>query len=68
MIGAVSPDLVVVELPAGIPPGDYKLTLFEGKHAAEHDLTIGAVGPAGPQGPAGAVGPQGPMGALKRMS
>ena len=58
------PGELIVALPA-ISPGDYKLTLRQGKNGAyqaDYDLTIGSVGLEGPQGiqgPQGDIGPQG---------
>ena len=53
-------------LPPGLDPGDYLLTVSNGKKfkkkSSDYDLTIGAVGPEGPTGPEGATGPEGPSG------
>lgn len=63
---------IVVDLPGGIPDGDYLLTVSTGTGQSqndEYDLTIGDVGPVGPvgiqgvDGPRGGQGPQGPQGA-----
>src|SRR5210317_1795044 len=50
---------LIFTLPADIEAGDYTLTVTQGAHTDEYDLTIGAVGP---QGPAGADGTHGVAG------
>jgi len=64
-------DKLVVELPPGIEPGSYVLSVQVGKGKGDVDesvVTIGAVGlqgpagPTGPRGPAGTAGPTGDMG------
>ncbi len=74
LIGTPSATEITAELPEGIDPGDYLLTVSRGTGQSqndEYDLTIGAVGSQGPEGPAGpagadgadgAPGPQGPEG------
>lgn len=56
---------IVAELPAGLPAGDYLLTVSTGNgqsQNADFELTIGAVGPPGPEGPPGPPGSPGPPG------
>lgn len=62
---------IVANLPAGIIPGSYHLTVARAEQhhededkddVAKLDVTLGAVGPQGPQGPQGIQGPQGPQG------
>jgi hypothetical protein len=62
---------IVADLPPGLAPATYLLTVSRGPATTQFDsfnVTLGAVGapgPAGatgPQGPAGATGPQGPAG------
>lgn len=62
---------IVANLPAGIMPGSYHLTVAKAEQhhddedkddVARLDVTLGAVGPQGPQGPQGIQGPQGPQG------
>ena len=54
------------KLPPALEPGDYLLTVSNGKKykkkSMDYDLTIGAVGPEGPTGPSGPSGPEGPSG------
>ena len=55
---------VVANLPTGINPGGYTLTLTnlnDGLKVA-FDVTLGVAGPPGPQGPQGPQGVQGPQG------
>ena len=60
--------IIAAELPAGIEPGDYLLTVAAGRrgwYQDEFDLTIGGAGEAGevgPEGPQGEPGPPGVMG------
>ncbi len=68
-LGQVSSTLtdksVTANLPAGITPGNYRLTLTNSampNQPAVFSIAFGAVGPQGPQGPTGATGPQGPPG------
>ena len=71
-------NLLMADLPNGVPAGDYLLSVSSGpgpKKNAQQSITIGAQGPQGdmgdqgdqgdqgPQGPTGATGPQGPTGA-----
>jgi hypothetical protein len=66
-VQSVSDTEIWTDLPAGVTPGTYLLTVSRGQGSVKNDsfsLTIGAVGPAGPQGdmgPTGATGPAGPM-------
>lgn len=62
---------ILAQLPAGLSPGTYLLSVSRGPGIPQNDtamITIGAVGPPGPQGPegpqgpAGEPGPQGPQG------
>src|ERR1051325_554677 len=56
---------VLAQLPSGIVPGTYKVTVSRGPSTVQNggvDLTIGTVGAAGPQGPRGDAGPRGEMG------
>jgi hypothetical protein len=62
---------IVANLPAGIMPGSYHLTVAKAERhhdeddrddVAKLDVTLGAVGPQGPQGPQGIQGPPGPQG------
>lgn len=46
----------MVDLPADVLAGDYKLTIKQGKKHDTYDLTIGAVGPVGPAGEDGVDG------------
>ena len=60
----VTPTDTMIEalLPAGLPSGDYLLTVSMGSGESqndEYDLTIGAAGPQGEQGPPGADGAAG---------
>jgi len=58
-------EVIVAQLPAGLAPGNYLLTVTAGKAKSEYDesvVTIGAVGPQGPVGPTGPIGPIGPAG------
>jgi hypothetical protein len=64
-------ELIIAELPALIPDGDYLLTVSTGKSQNQHDeydLSVGATGPVGaqgdegPQGETGDTGPGGPVG------
>ena len=60
-----SSQTLVANLPAGIAPGSYLLTVTAGggqNQTADFNLTIGAVGPKGPQGLKGDIGPMGPQG------
>ena len=62
---AASGTEITAELPAGIPDGDYLLTVFTGNgqsQSDEYDLTVGAVGPKGDEGDKGDQGDQGPTG------
>ncbi len=73
---ASDPTLVVAELPAGMLPGTYVVSMHTGPsfvHTASFVVTVGAQGPPGPaglegppgpEGPPGAAGEQGPAGAL----
>lgn len=57
--------IIGATLPAGIAPGDYRLTVAAGRGESgkdEFDLTIGAVGPPGEMGPPGPQGDPGPIG------
>lgn len=68
------PEWVSAQLPSGIDPGSYNLTLFcTSRHhhrtteaslsvAIEVDSQQGQLGPAGPMGLTGPAGPQGPAG------
>ncbi len=63
-----TPTTVVADLPNGIAPGSYVLTLQNKTDnlVATFDATLGTTGPQGaqgPQGPQGATGQQGPQGA-----
>ncbi len=63
---ASDPKLIVAELPAGMFPGTYVVTVHTGPsfiHTASFVVTIGAQGPPGPAGPEGPRGPEGPPGA-----
>jgi hypothetical protein len=56
---------LVANLPAGLRPGTYRLTVTNSaspNQPGNADLTIGAVGPIGPQGPPGPQGAQGALG------
>lgn len=56
---------ITAELPAGLIPGSYLLTVSRGPGPLRNDdfeVTLGAVGPQGATGPPGAQGPQGPAG------
>lgn len=56
---------LIANLPAGLAPGSYLLTVTAGSgqnQTADFDLTTGAVGPKGPQGLKGDIGPMGPQG------
>ncbi|MFI5295796.1 MAG: IPT/TIG domain-containing protein [Thermodesulfovibrionales bacterium] len=58
---------IIANLPAGVTPATYPLTVTSSKSKddATSAVTIGAQGlpgPTGPQGPVGAIGPQGPPG------
>jgi len=47
IVGAPTPTMIVADLPAGIPEGDFLLTVSRGNGQSqndEYDLTIGAVG------------------------
>lgn len=59
-----TPTTVLADLPNGIAPGAYLLTLKNETDGvtASFDATIGAAGPQGPQGPLGPQGPQGAQG------
>jgi hypothetical protein len=70
-IHSVSDTEIWAELPAGVTPGSYLLTVSRGQGSVKNDsfnLTIGAVGPAGPQGEAGPTGAMGPPGPMPDMS
>ena len=68
----VTPTLIVASFPmAGLPDGNYLLSITSGGGSVRYDeiaITVGAVGPEGAAGPAGtdgavgAVGPAGPEG------
>ena len=66
LVVTLDTDTVIgAELPDGIAPGDYLLTLLTGRGAsqvASFDLTVGGAGPAGPMGPEGPRGEAGPHG------
>ena len=56
---------VIAQLPAGLMPGTYRVTVSRGPSAVQNggvDVTIGAVGPVGAQGARGDTGPQGEIG------
>jgi Collagen triple helix repeat (20 copies)/IPT/TIG domain len=56
---------ITADLPAGIAPGAYLLTVDSRRrwhHIAVFNATVGQIGPQGPAGPPGATGPQGPAG------
>jgi cysteine-rich repeat protein len=56
---------ITAQLPPGLAPGSYLLTVSRGSGNVKNDafsVTIGAVGPTGPEGPQGEVGPQGDVG------
>lgn len=74
-VTSASSTQLVAQLPVGLAPGSYLLTLSiarkkdksdDDSRADEFWVTLGAVGPQGPAGPAakdGAMGPAGPVGA-----
>jgi len=64
-IASWSATLIVANLPAGVTPGTYLLTLNDrrGRAIATSEVTIGAQGVQGLQGPVGPSGPVGPQGA-----
>lgn len=66
LVVTLDTDTVIgAELPDGIAPGDYLLTVLTGRGASQvdsFDLTVGGAGPAGPMGPEGPRGEAGPPG------
>lgn len=66
LVVTLDTDTVIgAELPDGIAPGDYLLTVLTGRGASQvdsFDLTVGGAGPAGPMGPEGPQGEAGPPG------
>ncbi len=63
--GTPSDTVIEADLPVGIFPGDFLLTVSMGNGQSqndEYDLTIGAVGPQGELGPQGIQGEQGEQG------
>jgi len=60
-----SPTQITAELPDGIAPGSYLLTVVRGPGSVGRDIfevTLGTAGPMGPTGPQGPTGPEGPLG------
>jgi len=60
-----SSNLLIVDLPNGIPAGDYLLSVSSGPGPKKNDqqsITIGAQGPEGEMGDPGDPGDQGPQG------
>lgn len=56
---------IIADLPAGIAPGAYLLSVSTGRgwhRIALFNATVGQIGPPGPAGPPGATGPQGKTG------
>lgn len=44
---------LVLELPHGLTPGNYRIEIEDGNASGTFDFTLGAVGPQGPEGPQG---------------
>ncbi len=68
--GTPSDTLIEADLPAGIFPGDFLLTVSNGNGQSqndEYDLTIGAVGPQGDQGVQGKLGDTGAQGVQGKL-
>jgi hypothetical protein len=66
VIQSATMDTIVAQLPAGIAPGSYLVTVKTGSGSNRYDesvVAVGVQGPAGPEGPQGATGAQGPAGA-----
>ena len=64
-VASFSPTDITANLPAGLGPGSYHLTVVAGvvfPRIGLLDITIGNVGPQGPAGSPGPQGPQGPKG------
>lgn len=63
-VNSASDTSVTANLPSGIVPGAYLLTVQNATTGllGIFDATIGQVGPAGPQGPVGPMGPPGSQG------
>ena len=55
-------DIVVADLPGGLPPGQHVLHVEQGDVSVDLLLVIGAIGPDGPPGPPGEPGPPGDPG------
>ena len=68
--GTPNDTLIEADLPAGIFPGDFLLTISNGNGQSqndEYDLTIGAVGPQGDQGVQGKLGDTGAQGVQGKL-
>ena len=65
VVVSATPSEIVADLPPGLAPGTYLLTVSRGPARTQFDsfdVTLGAAGPPGPTGPTGATGPRGPAG------
>jgi IPT/TIG domain len=70
VVTSFSPTAITANLPAGLAPGSYHLTVVAGgvfPRVGFLDLTVGNVGPQGPAGHPGPQGPQGPQGPTGRQ-
>lgn len=56
---SVEDDVIVVDLPPGIPPGQHLLRAQQGDVETELFFVLGGLGEQGPQGPPGPPGPPG---------